>query len=64
MTLPDERWRAVDRARDFLRELLTTRRKRWGTRELRDRASRLLRHYPIEYETREALRRELEEDGP
>lgn len=46
MTLPDERYRAVKSARDFLRDLLDPKKTPRVPREVRRRAASVLKHYP------------------
>lgn len=50
MTLPDERTRAVVYTREFLRDLLDPKKTPRISREIRDRAYRCLRHYPMGYD--------------
>lgn len=50
MTLPDERYRSVIYARDFLRDLLDPKETPKVPRAIRERAYRCLRHFPSEYE--------------
>jgi hypothetical protein len=47
MTLPDERYRAVVKTREFLLEILTTPRV---PKSIKDGARYCLRHYPNEYD--------------
>lgn len=47
MTLPDERYRAVVKTREFLVEILTTPRV---PKSIKDGARYCLRHYPSEYD--------------
>ena len=47
MTLPDERYRAVDYTRKFLQEIITTPRV---SKAIKDTARSCLRHYPSEYD--------------
>jgi len=57
MTIPNERWRAVKMAQDLLHEI------GYGPApvpDLRERAQRILRHYPTDYEADMAQRREEE----
>lgn len=51
MTLPDERYRAVVQTEKFLQELLTTPRI---PKAVKEQARRCLRHYPNEWEMRQA----------
>ena len=46
MSLPDEKYRALVYARDFLRDLLSPEKTKRIPREIRNRAYRCLRHYP------------------
>jgi len=46
MTLPDERYRAVEYAREFLQDLLDPKKTPKVPRAIRQRAGRCLRHYP------------------
>ncbi|NCZ82889.1 MAG: hypothetical protein EBX64_07040 [Betaproteobacteria bacterium] len=48
MTMPDERFRAVKYAREFLYDLLDPKKTPKVPREIRQRALRVLRHYPME----------------
>ena len=50
MTLPDERYRAVLQAEDFLRDLLDSSKTPRVPREIRDRARSVLRHYPSKWD--------------
>jgi len=50
MTLPDERYRAVSQTEEFLRDLCNSAATPRVPREIRQRAARLLRHYPSEYD--------------
>lgn len=50
MTLPDERYRAVTYARDFLRSLLDPKQTPKVPRKVREQAYRVLRHFPADYE--------------
>jgi hypothetical protein len=49
MTMPDERFRAVVKTREFLLEILTTPRV---PKNIKDGARWCLRHYPNEWEMR------------
>lgn len=53
MTLPDERYRSLLYARDFLYRLLDTKERPKTVRELKRQASAVLRHFPAEYELEE-----------
>ena len=57
MTLPDERTRAVANTRDFLFNLLDPRMTPRVPREVREQASRCLRHYPGTYDLIQASNR-------
>lgn len=46
MTIPVERFRAVASTRDFMRDLLDTKKTPRVPRAIRERALRCLRHYP------------------
>jgi hypothetical protein len=46
MTMPSERARAINYAREFLRDLLDPKKTPRVPREIRVRAYRVLRHYP------------------
>lgn len=46
MTLPDERYRALERTEQFMIDLCNPRKYPRVPREVRDRARSLLRHYP------------------
>lgn len=48
MTLPDERYRAVMETRKFLESIITTR--SGLSKEMKETARWLLRHYPSEYD--------------
>lgn len=50
MTLPDERYRAVRQARQFLLALLDPKKTPKVPRAIRQRAGDALRHYPGEYD--------------
>jgi hypothetical protein len=49
MTLPDERYRAIRQAADFLQALTDPRSTPRVPRNIRQHARSLLRHYPTEY---------------
>jgi len=51
MTLPDERYRAVVQTQRFLLRILTTPRV---PKAVKDEARSMLRHYPSEYDMRQA----------
>jgi hypothetical protein len=48
MTLPDERYRAINRARDFLRDLLDPKKTPKVPKKVRQRAYYALKHFPWE----------------
>ena len=50
MTMPDERFRAVRYAREFLYDLLDPKKTPRVPKEIRRRALSALRHYPQEHE--------------
>lgn len=50
MTLPDERYRAVKYTEQFLRDLVNPSVTKRVPRNIRDRASSLLRHYPSNWD--------------
>lgn len=50
MTLPDERYRAIQTTRHFLMSLLDPKETPKIPREVRARAHSLLRHYPSDYD--------------
>ena len=50
MTLPDERYRAIRQTRQFLMDLLDRTTYTRVPREVRAEASRLLKHYPGDYD--------------
>lgn len=50
MTLPDERYRALERTEQFLIDLCSTRRYPRVPKEVRNHARSLLRHYPSGYD--------------
>ena len=49
MTLPDERYRALERTEEFLISLCNPKRTPRVPKEIRDHARWLLRHYPTKY---------------
>jgi hypothetical protein len=51
MTLPDERYRAVVRTQEFLVEILNTPRV---PKAIKDQARSCLRHYPSDWDMRQA----------
>lgn len=50
MTLPNERYRSIIQARDFLRDLLDPKKTPRVPKEIRRQAYWALRHYPSEFE--------------
>jgi hypothetical protein len=50
MTLPDERYRAVRWAREFMYELLDPKKTPGVPRRIRDTARSVLRHYPSDWD--------------
>jgi hypothetical protein len=50
MTLPDERYRAVRAAEQFMRDLLDSKRTPRVPRSVRQRAQSVLRHYPSQWD--------------
>jgi hypothetical protein len=50
MTLPDERLRAMHQARDLMRGLLDPQQTPRVPLEVRRWASRVLKHYPLDFE--------------
>ena len=50
MTLPDERYRAVLAAEQFLQDLLNSSKTPRVPREIRQRARSVLRHYPSKFD--------------
>ena len=50
MTIPSERCRSVSYAREFLEELADPKKTHRIPKSVRDRARRLLRHYPSDYD--------------
>lgn len=50
MTLPDERYRAVQWARNFLMDLCDPRKTKGVPRTVRDQARSILRHYPSDWD--------------
>ena len=56
MTLPDERYRSIMQARRLLEELCDPRLTPRVAAGIRDRARGALRHYPGEYDMKEAAR--------
>ena len=50
MTLPDERYRAVNWAREFMYELLDTKKTPGIPKRIRDQARSVLRHFPNDWD--------------
>jgi len=50
MTLPDERFRSIKWAQDFLRELLDPKKTPRVPKGIRNRARSVLKHFPSQYE--------------
>jgi hypothetical protein len=50
MTLPDERYRAVQQTKKFLLDLCSPERTPRIPKEIRQRANSLLRHYPSDWD--------------
>mgnify|MGYP003347815050 CR=1 FL=1 len=50
MTLPDERYRAVQRTKQFLIDLCNRQRTPRVPKDIRQQANSLLRHYPSDYD--------------
>ena len=50
MTLPDERYRAINYARQFLQELLDPKKTPGVPSVVRSQAAAVLRHYPNQYD--------------
>jgi len=50
MTLPDERYRAINYARQFLQELLDPKKTPGVPAVIRSQAGAVLRHYPNQYD--------------
>jgi hypothetical protein len=50
MTLPDERYRSIEWARDFLRDLLDPSKTPKVPKNVRQRAYSVLKHFPANYE--------------
>lgn len=53
MTLPDERYRALLRTKDFLRALLDPKQTPKVPRIIRRQAGNVLKHFPAEYQLEE-----------
>ena len=50
MTLPDERYRAVNWAREFMYELMDPKKTPGLPKAIRDQARSVLRHYPSDWD--------------
>ena len=57
MTIPSERTRAIIYARQFMLDLLDPAKTPRVPREVRSRASRVLRHYPSPFDIERAARK-------
>ncbi len=55
MTIPSERTRAVNYTREFLRDLMDPKKTPRVPKDIRVRASRLLKHYPGSWEMEMAV---------
>lgn len=56
MTLPDERYRAVQQTKKFLMDLCSPERTPRVPKEIRQHANSLLRHYPSDWDMDQASR--------
>jgi len=54
MTLPDERYRAVRWAREFMYELMDPKKTPGVPKSIRDQARSVLRHYPGDWDMAQA----------
>ena len=54
MTLPDERYRAVRWAREFMYELMDPKKTPGVPKRIRDTARSVLRHYPTDWDMKRA----------
>jgi hypothetical protein len=54
MTLPDERYRAVKWAREFMYELMDPKKTPGVSKSLRDQARSILRHYPSDWDMQQS----------
>ena len=54
MTLPDERYRAVRWAREFMYELMDPKKTPGVSKAIRDQARSVLRHYPDDWNMQQA----------
>ena len=50
MTLPDERFRSIQRTEEFLQDLMNPQKTPRIPKEIREQARWCLRHYPSEYD--------------
>lgn len=57
MTMPDERLRAVNAAREFMYALIDPKATPRVPRDVRRRALRVLRHYPMPFEMEYAAKK-------
>ena len=57
MTMPDERFRAVNMAREFLLELTDSAKTPRVPKNIRSQALYILRHYPSNYELKSVAHR-------
>lgn len=57
MSLPDEKYRAVQNAREFLRDLLDPKKTPRVPKEIRKNAYWVLRHFPADYEMEEVAKK-------
>jgi hypothetical protein len=64
MTIPIERTRAVSYTRDFLCDLLDPKKTPRVPRNIRRRASELLRHYPSQFDMEETVKEGSSLFGP
>ncbi len=64
MTLPDERTRSIESAREFLRDLLDPAKTPKVPKAIRRRAYACLRHFPHDYELKKAFQKVPELFGP
>jgi hypothetical protein len=64
MTLPDERLRSVRYAREFLRDLLDPKKTPRVSKEIRQRAYRVLKHFPGECDMQQASKKAPKVFGP
>jgi hypothetical protein len=57
MTLPNERLNSVNKARQFLKDLLDPKKTPKVPRDVRHRAYEVLKHFPAEYEMEDASKK-------